>query len=150
MVKVRPETILAGLSGKPGPMSKVGSRGMQIVGAGGMTWANKRAFLRNLPYTIENPHLGQIEQRLAFAEAASSARGKEGLDPATGYPQAAAAVQAQLSRRHPARHRIKSKEEYPSRIHPSFHNKNELEALRQMKLKESRKKSRTVVPPMIE
>ena len=127
MVKIRPSTVMAGLSGKARPMNAIGAKGMQIVGSGAMTWSGKGSFLRNLPHTIENPHQGQIEQRIAFGEAASRAKGMKGLDPATGLPHAAAITQSELRGRK-ASHRM-SPNAYPSKAKSSYHS---IEQLRSM------------------
>lgn len=91
MVLVRAKVILAGAS-KSGPASKIGTSGLQIVGAGRMTWSKKPVFLKNPPYTIESPSIPQIKARIAFGRAAQGGKGGRGLDPQTGLTSAAAAV----------------------------------------------------------
>lgn len=74
-MKLRPQTFVAGLTGSVGPMNKVGAKAVVVKGAGGMWWSKKPIIFSNAPYTIENPHLGQIETRIHFAEVASRTRG---------------------------------------------------------------------------
>lgn len=54
-----------------------------------------KRYIRSVPYTAFFPHDGQIEARLAFADAAEKAKAKEGLAE-DGLPQAAHSVKEQM------------------------------------------------------
>lgn len=114
---------------KPGLASKIGCSGLQIVGAGRMSWSRKHVFIKNPPYTIESPSIAQIRQRIKFGQAATGARGQRGLDPETGLPPAAAATHrgaAGSSGGLPP-------EQWPSRVQTGFHSMEQLAAMeRQM------------------
>jgi len=76
MAKIRPQTFVAGLSGKAMPMNKLGAKGFYIQSVGGRWWVKKGgAIVANLPFTIESPHKGQIETRVRFGEIAQKTRG---------------------------------------------------------------------------
>ena len=124
MVKVRPQTIMAGHT-KVGPMANTGAKSMQIVGSGNMTWSKKGAFLRNTPYTAENPHRGQRQQRIAFGRAAQAARGTRGVNPQNGLPGAAGVIAGHHFGRQSG---SMSEDAYPSKIRSSFNTLAELEA----------------------
>lgn len=145
MVKVRASTILTAY-GKAVPMSSVGASALQVYGAGGMTWSKKTVILRNAPYTIENPHLGQIEARLHFARLASRAKGSKGLDPETGLPQAAAMIHKSM-KGYRADHRL-PEEAYPSKVRRTYHTAAELEALHAQKLGRAAP-TPPVIPPFV-
>jgi len=121
MVLLRPQTLLAAF-GKPMPRSAIGAKGVQIYGPGAMSWSKKALIIRNAPYTIESPTLGQIEVRLTFADIAHQARGMRGLR--NGLPGAASFVQEAL-RGYRAADRLEP-EEYPSKVKRSFHTEEEL------------------------
>jgi len=74
-MKIRAQTLVAGLAGGATPMNKIGAKGFYVKSAGGMWWSKKPVIIANLPYTIESPHVGQIETRIHFAEVASKTRG---------------------------------------------------------------------------
>jgi len=106
--------VIMGLAGKPESSPEL-STSLQLVGKGRVVWAKKMFWLRNAPYTVgPYAHDGQIEVRLAFADAAHQAKGSKGLDPETGLPQAAAHVKRKLTG-YRAPHRL-DPEKYPSRI----------------------------------
>lgn len=123
---LRASTLLAGVGGGAQPRASMGAKAVQILGPGRMTWARKALILRNAPYTIESPTLGQIETRVEFGEAAKAARGKRGLDPETGLP-GAASVTAKAMRGFHAPHRL-DEANYPSKARGSFHTLAELQA----------------------
>ena len=75
MVKVRLTALMAGTR----PMNKTGASAVQIYNPGGMTWSKKPIIVRNAPYTIEHPHLGQAETRIHFGEIAERYKGEKGL-----------------------------------------------------------------------
>lgn len=145
MVKLRASTLLTAF-GRAVPMSRIGASSMQLYGAGAMTWAKKAVILRNAPYTIENPHLGQIETRLHFARIASRAKGSKGLDPETGLPQAAAMIKKTMSG-YRADHRL-PEEAYPSKIRRTYHTASELEKLHAQKLGRAAP-TPPVIPPFV-
>lgn len=75
-MKIRPQTLVAGLTGKATPMNRMGAKGFYIQSTGGRWWIKKSgAILANLPYTIESPHPGQIETRIEFGKIAASTKG---------------------------------------------------------------------------
>ena len=55
-----------------------------------------KVYVRKTPSTVTHPKDGQIETRLKFAEIASKAKGRKGLDPDTGLPHAAALVMKEM------------------------------------------------------
>ena len=118
---LRPQTIIAGY-GNALPRNNIGAKGVQIYGPGGMFWSKKALIMRNAPYTIEAPHLGQIETRLNFADIAKSARGCRGFE--DGLPCVAARIR-QAMRGYRAADSL-PKDQYPSRVKPSFHTVDEL------------------------
>ena len=71
---LRPQTVMAG-AGAPTSRKNLAVSGVQLVSAGGMSWSKKPVFLRNAPYTAVPPHVGKIEGRIAFAQAAHAANG---------------------------------------------------------------------------
>jgi len=110
------------------PRPALSTTGIQLVTRGRVTWAKKAAWLRNPPYTVGPlAHDGQIEVRLAFAEAARQARGMKGLDPETGLPHAAAHVMRKLSG-YMAPHRM-DPARYPSKIRRTAYTASELESI---------------------
>ena len=121
MVLVRPQVLLAAF-GKAMPRSAIGAKGVQIYSPGAMSWSKKGLIVRNAPYTIESPTLGQIETRLTFADIAHQARGMRGLR--NGLPGAASFIQDAM-RGYRAADSL-APEEYPSRVKRSFHTEEEL------------------------
>jgi hypothetical protein len=125
-MKIRAATVLAGLSGVQ-PMNNVGAKGMYIQSVGGRWWVKRKgAILANLPYTIENPHPGQIEVRVKFGAIASGTAGM----PLSERLQ----IIAERMRGYRAPHRIDDPNQYPSRKRRSFHTVAELESLLRKKL----------------
>ena len=120
-MKIRPQTIVAGLSGKATPMNNIGAKGFYIQSVGGRWWVKKSgAILANLPYTIESPHLGQIETRLEFARVSSQTAGMP-------LAKRLEVISKNMSGyRAPDR---MNENEYPSRVKRSFHTTRELEAM---------------------
>ena len=124
MVLLRPQTLLAAF-GKPMPRNNLGAKGVQIYGPGAMFWSKKALIIRNAPYTIENPTLGQIETRLQFAALAREAK-ERGLTKGfyRGLPGAAGYIQ-EVMKDYRAADSL-APEEYPSRVKRSFHTEEEL------------------------
>jgi len=137
---LRPQTIIAGY-GKALPRNAIGAKGVQIYGPGAMFWSKKALIMRNAPYTIESPHLGQIETRLTFADVASSARGCRGFE--DGLPCVAARVRAAM-RGYRAADSM-PEDQYPSKVKPSFHTAEELRAM----LEEKAARVRAGVPARV-
>ena len=116
MVKVRLGALLSGTR----PMNKTGANAVQIYGAGGMTWSKKPVIMRNAPYTIEHPHLGQAETRIHFGEIAQRHKGETGL--IEGLPAVAWHIQNDMKHYHAED--AMPKDMYPSK--ESFHTIDEL------------------------
>jgi len=129
MVLLRPQTLLAAF-GKPMPRSNIGAKGVQIYAPGAMSWAKKALIIRNAPYTIENPTIGQMEARVHFAKIASKAKGMRGLR--NGLPGAASFIQEEMAN-YKADHSMPP-EEYPSRQRRTFHTAEELRRILMKKL----------------
>ena len=128
MTLLRPQTLIAGVSETPAPRSALSTVGVQLVSRGGVVWAKKAGWFRNPPYTVgPAAHLGQLEVRLAFADAARQAKGSRGLDPETGLPHAAAHVMRKL-RGYRAADSMRP-EEYPSRIRRTAYTAEELRTI---------------------
>lgn len=125
MTLVRGAVVLSATE-KPTSRGKIGTSGMQIYGAGGMWWSRKTTIKRNPPYTIESPHPGQMEVRINFGVVAHGHKGERKFK--DGMPVVAAGVKAgHTGFRAPSKFR--TKEEYPSRIHPCFHSVAELKSM---------------------
>ena len=124
---LRPNVVFAA-AGTALPRNKLGACGIQAYSPGGMFWSKKSLILRNAPYTIENPHTGQIEARLNFGDHARANAGARGFE--RGLPKVAARLQDALSGyRAPDR---MSPEEYPSR-QGGYHSMEELKAMLERK-----------------
>ena len=104
----------------------MGSRAIQIHGPGRMTWSRKSLIMKNAPYTIESPTMGQIDTRVNFGLAAGAARGKRGLDPETGLPPAAAETARKVAG-FKSRYSL-DPANYPSKVRGSFHTLAELQS----------------------
>jgi len=127
MVLLKPHVIMGAMNPAM-PRSQVSAYGIQLVSAGKMTWAKRAAFFRNQPYTAVAPHLGQVEVRIAFGEAASKAEGKTGLAP-DGLPWAAHYVREELTGyRAPD---AMDPEDYPSKKKRTFRTLEDLYSLRE-------------------
>ena len=124
-MKIRSQTLVAGLTGKATPMNNIGAKGFYVQNVGGRWWVKKSgAILANLPYTIESPHIGQIETRLHFAEVASKTKGMP------------LAERIEVMRKELTGYRAPDAmrpEEYPSKVRKSFHTASELEAMLRQK-----------------
>lgn len=94
---LRPQVVIAGALA-PTARKALASSGVQLCSAGRMSWSKKPMFLRNVPITAVNPTKGQMAIREEFARIAHGARGVRGLDPETGLPGAAAAIQRGMRR----------------------------------------------------
>jgi len=125
-VLLRASTFVRGVVGVAEPRSKMGAKAVQVVNAGRMHWSSKPVFFRSAPYTIENPHEGQIEVRLEFAKNAKAAAGCRGF--VDGLPCVAAAIRNAMKDKYKAPGRL-PKSQYPSRIKRTFHNVSELEKM---------------------
>jgi len=135
MVLVRPTVLMAAVGGGIFPRrSELVLYGMQLVSRGGVTWAEKAAWFRNVPVTAVYPTLGQMEIRVMFGRTASKAKGEKGLKTVTNpaskaygkqLPPAAATVANELTGRK-APHSL-APEEYPSKLRRTLHTMKELE-----------------------
>ena len=56
--------------------SEMALYGVQLVNKGEVIWAKKPTWLRKVPHTAINPHLGQAETRVKFSKIAKEAAGK--------------------------------------------------------------------------
>jgi len=124
MVLVRPQTVIAGC-GKALPRNAIGAKGLQIYSPGAMFWSKKSLIVRNAPYTIESPHLGQIETRLTFGNIAKEHKGEKGF--IDGLPVIAYRIREAM-KGYRAADRM-DPEEFPSRVKPSFHTLEDLKKM---------------------
>jgi len=129
MALIRAQTFFAGVTGQADPRNRIGAKGIQVYGAGGMFWSKKSVIIRNAPYTIESPHLGQIETRLTFADIAKDAKGCRGFE--DGLPCVAARIKSAMKGYRSADRM--PEDMYPSRVKPSFHTVDELRAMLEKK-----------------
>jgi len=142
-VFVRGDTIVAGVisGGKAMARWQRGAKGLQIYAPGRMFWSKKAIITRNPPYTIESPHLGQVQVRIQFGEIASTVKGQHGFR--MGLPLAAATVKERLKGwKAPDR---MAPEEYPSKLKHTIHTVEELKRME----REMRQRARRypVTPP---
>jgi hypothetical protein len=131
---VRP-TVVAGIIGATFPRrNEMALYGLQIVSRGGVEWAEKPMWFRNVPYTAVHPTLGQLETRIHFGELASAAKGTKGLQTVTTGPSAgkrlpgAAKTIAERMPGYRAPNRLEPTE-YPSKLRRTLHTLEELRAL---------------------
>ena len=122
---LRASTFVRGVAGVAEPRNRVGAKAVQVVNARRMFWSSKPVFFRNAPYTIENPHEGQIETRLEFARIARGVKGCTGL--VDGLPCVAAAIKREM-KGYGAPGRL-PETQYPSKIKRTFHTAEELEKM---------------------
>jgi len=143
MTAVRGDIVLAGVisGGKAMARWQRGAKFLQIYAPGRMFWSKKAIISRNAPFTIESPHLGQIQVRIQFGELAKTVKGQHGFR--NGLPLAAATIQERL-KGYKAPDRM-APEEYPSK---HFHTIHTLEELKRME-RELRAKARAypATPP---
>jgi len=125
-VLLRASTFVRGVAGVAEPRSRIGAKAVQVVNAGRMHWSTKPVFFRNAPYTIENPHEGQIEVRLEFARIAKGAEGCTGF--VDGLPCVAATIKREMKDKYKAPGRL-PETQYPSKIKRTFHTAEELEKM---------------------
>jgi hypothetical protein len=91
MALLRPETLVRETIGAP--RAVVSIFGIQKIKP--VFWSKKAVVLRNQPYTVVNPHLGQMETRVHFAEIASKHKGAKGF--IEGLPAVAYYVQKEMA-----------------------------------------------------
>lgn len=130
---LRPQTLGLMFARTATPKNELGAKAVQIYAPGGMFWSKKAMIIRNAPYTIENPHLGQIEARLTFADIASRHKGERGF--VDGLPVIAAAIKREMTGYRAAD--SMPKEAYPSRKR-SFHTASELRRMLEEKTRGGR------------
>lgn len=144
-MKIRASTLIVGLmnasSGLAESRWQMGSYSFIVHPAGGVgKWSSKSIIFKNAPYTINNPHPGQMEVRIRFGELAAEARGMKGLDPDTGLPHAAAIIKKKL-KGYVAPDRMLPTA-YPSRLKRSVHT---IDELREMLKKTLEAKTRAAI-----
>ena len=142
-MKLRASTFMVGIlsaGSTAEPMAATGAKTVQIVNAGGMFWSKKRIFIRNSPYTIEDPHPGQADVRIKFAEEASKAKDKTMADsPVPGLPPAAGFVKVGL-KDYKSPYSMDPKA-YPSRQRRTYHTVDELRQILERKLEERQRRA---------
>ncbi len=127
MTLLRASTVLQAIGSSALPRSSIDANsGIQVYSRGGMFWSNKPMIMRNAPYTINNPTVGQIETRINFGHAGSSAKGQRGFA-ADGLPAVASAVRSKIAGYH-APHALQP-EAYLSSNKHTVHTMVELEAV---------------------
>jgi hypothetical protein len=104
---------------------RFGAKAVQVYSPGGVWWSRKALIARNAPFTIEAPHLGQLQGRINFGEIARRHKGERGFR--EGLPIIAFHIKTE-------RKGFKSPdamrpEDYPSR---KFHTVHTLEQLKRM------------------
>ncbi len=105
MAMLRSSTVMAGL-----------------IGIGSATpRSRKPVLIKNAPYTINTPHKGQAELRIAFGEAAKEAHNRGQIN-INGLPGAAGYIEEQTFN---VPDKI-PKDKYPSRMRHTYHTLDEL------------------------
>ena len=113
-------------SGGAEPRWRFGAKAIQVYAPGGMWWARKPVIARNAPYTIESPHLGQMQTRINFGEVARRHKGEKGFR--EGLPIVAWHIKNEIGGKYKAPDRMRE-EDYPSK---KFHTVHTLEELKRM------------------
>jgi len=138
---LRNSTLFAGIFRAAGAAEarwQFGAKTVQIYAPGRMFWSKKAVIIRNAPFTIEAPHLGQIQTRINFGEIARRNKGAKGFQ--DGLPAVAYAVKTGMTGyRAPDRLR---EEEYPSKKQHTLHTVEELKRME----REARAKARVPGP----
>jgi hypothetical protein len=143
MAPIRADVLLAGIAGAHSRRA----RGASFIQLARAPWFAKKPFvLRNAPYTIVAPHMGQVEQRIALAETAKVAH-EQGQINIEGLPGAAGFVKITLKdKKRP--HRMEPAK-YPSRIQRTYHTYDELlKILRQYEESLAKRTAPRVAPPV--
>ena len=117
---------------------QMGSQTIQFYAPGGVWWSKKPVITRNAPYTINNPHPGQMEARINFGSVASKHRGEKGFK--DGLPIIAWHVKNEV-KGYSAPDRM-SPADYPSKTRHTVHT---LDQLKEM----LRAKAKAAAPPTI-
>jgi len=80
MVLVKPQFVLASVTGIAPRRADLALYGMQLVSRGGVVWAKKAGWFRNVPYTAYEPTPMQAAVRIALADFMERyGRGKRGV-----------------------------------------------------------------------
>ena len=108
------------------PRSQFGAKTVQIYAPGRMFWSKKGVIIRNAPYTIEAPHLGQIQARINFGEVARRHKGEKGFR--DGLPIIAWHIRNEIKDKYKAPDRMRP-EEYPSKIRRTVHTLEDLKRM---------------------
>ena len=136
MVLLRPQTVAAMTQPKPAARPDKSIVGVQLVTKGGVSWARKAAWLRCPPYTVGPwAHAGQLEVRIAFAEAAARARGKTGLVMTDIGPLPPAAAEVHNTLRGFRAPDAMRPEEYPSKMQTTAYRAGKLRLFLERKLR---------------
>ena len=128
MTLLRASIVLSGLMGANTPRRALGSTNSVLV-ARAPWWSKKAIVIKNPPYTIDNPTLGQLEARINFGREARSLRGTKGFE--NGMPAIAWRLGEALRGRRMAD--SMPPEEYPSRKQRTVHTLEQLEAMLEKK-----------------
>ena len=129
--------------GKAEARWQMGAKAVQIYTPGGVWWSRKSVILRNAPYTIEAPHLGQIQARIDFGEIARRHKGERGFK--EGLPIIAFYVKSERTgKRSPNSMRP---EDYPSRKFHTIHTLEQLKRLETEKRAVARPAAPVGLPP---
>jgi hypothetical protein len=108
---------------------RIGAKAVQIYSPGGVWWSKKSVIIRNAPFTIESPHLGQIQGRINFGEIASRHKGEKGFR--EGLPIIAYYIKAERTGfKSPDRMRP---EDYPSKKLHTVHTVEQLKRMERAK-----------------
>ena len=122
------------------PRWRFGAKAIQVYAPGGMFWSKKSVIGRNAPYTIDSPHLGQMEARINFGEIARRHKGEKGFK--EGLPVIAYYIKTEMKGyRAPDSMRP---EDYPSK---KFHTVHTLDQLKAMLEEKKKAVARPGVPP---
>jgi hypothetical protein len=135
-------SVLAG-GGRAAARWQMGAKTVQIYAPGGVWWSRKSVILRNAPYTIEAPHLGQIQARVTFGEIARRHKGERGFR--EGLPVIAYHIKTEMTgKRMPNSMRP---EDYPSKKFRTIHTLEQLKRLEAEKRGAARPVAPVGLPP---
>jgi hypothetical protein len=135
-------SVFAG-TGAAEPRYRFGAKAVQIYSPGGMVWSKKPLIVRNAPYTIEAPHLGQLEIRERFGDTARAHKGEKGFR--EGLPAIAYYIKTEL-RGKVVPDRM-APEDYPSKKFRTFHTLEQVKRMLREKRAALRAPGALPVPP---
>ncbi len=116
------------------PRWRFGAKAIQVYAPGGMFWSKKSVIARNAPYTIDSPHLGQMEARINFGEIARRHKGERGFK--EGLPIIAYYIKREMTG-YKAPDAMRP-EDYPSKKFHTVHTLEELKRMMRAKRREVR------------